>query len=366
MSAPAAPRISILIDNFNYQGFLPQSIESALGQVYPQVEVVVVDDASTDGSRAVIERYGERVVPVVLPVNGGQAAAFNAGVRACHGDVVMLLDADDFLYPEAAERVAAAWRPGLSQVHYRLHLADATGALLGTHPRRELALDAGDLVPRLLATGGYQSTVTSGNAFSRAVLERILPIPVETFRISADGYLVTAAPFHGQVAAIEEPLGVYRLHGANAWASGADDGGGGLEALGARLRRGLQHDEERHLALRAAASAAGRSPAPGFEIADAQRLENRLASLLVAPAQHPFPGDSVLGLAWRGARAACGLRGSRRLRAVMTCWFLSMGLLPRILAADLAAWRLQPASRPDWLNRLLKGVRRWLFAPFTD
>ena len=363
MSSTTAPRVSILIDNFNYQGYLAQSIESALGQRYPHVEVVVVDDASTDGSREVMARYGGRIVPVALPVNGGQAAAFNAGVRACRGDVVMLLDADDFLYPEAAERVAATWRPGLSQIHYRLHLADATGALVGTHPRAELALDAGDLVPRLLATGACQSTVTSGNAFSRAVLERILPIPAEPFRISADGYLVTAAPFHGPVVAIDEPLGVYRQHGANAWASGA--GAGGLEALGARLRRGLEHDRERHLALHAAALAAGRTPTPGFELADPQHLENRLASLLVAPAQHPYPGDSARGLAFRGAGSAVRMRASRRLRLAMTIWYLAMGLAPRALGGHLAAWRLLPSSRPARLNQLVKGLRRWLFAP-TD
>src|SRR3954451_20463787 len=99
---PVRPLVSIVIDNYNYARFLPEAIESALAQTYPDTEVIVVDDGSTDDSREIIASYGSRVRPV-LKTNGGQASAFNAGFAASRGDVVLFLDSDDTLFPEAVE-----------------------------------------------------------------------------------------------------------------------------------------------------------------------------------------------------------------------------------------------------------------------
>ena len=98
-------KLSVLINNFNYARYLDAAIESALGQDFPDFEVVVVDDGSTDNSRELIARYGARIVPV-LKANGGQASSFNAGFAASTGDVVFLLDADDAFLPGKLRRVA--------------------------------------------------------------------------------------------------------------------------------------------------------------------------------------------------------------------------------------------------------------------
>jgi hypothetical protein len=356
-----SPLVTVLINNYNYAAYLPQCIESALAQRYARLEVVVVDDASTDGSREVLARYQGRIVAVLQATNSGQAAAINAGVHASRGDVVMLLDADDYLYPQAAERVVAAWRPELSKLHYRLHLEDATGRVVDTYPKRGVRLESGDVVPGLLRTGRYQTTVTSGNAFSRRTLEAVLPIPELAFRISADGYLVTVAPFHGPIATIEEPLGVYRLHGNNAWAAtGRADG---TAALAGRLRKYLLHDADKRGALGAAAQAAGRTLLPGFELRDSEHLETRLASLVVDPAAHPYASDHRAALALRGADAVCGLRTSQGRRPLLALWFLAVGLLPHPLALRAVYWRIAPNMRPPWVGRLLKTLRRGLFGP---
>jgi hypothetical protein len=350
------PLISIVINNFNYARYLPQSIESALSQTHPRIEVVVVDDASSDDSRQVIARYSGRVIPVLQERNGGQGAAINAGFRASRGDIVMLLDADDYLYPHAAERVAAAWVPGQSKVHYRLDLVDAAGAKIDVYPPPEVRLDSGDVVPRLLSTGRYETTVTSGNAFARSALERILPVPEEDFRISADGYLVTLAPFHGPVGTIDEPLGAYRQHGGNAWATGSAVMLS--SALGERLRRLLQHDAHKHRALETKARELGLAVSPTAGLRDHQHLETRLSSLRLDPSRHPYPGDSRAALAVRGVGAIAGARTSWRRRAVLAAWFLTAGFLPRPVATRAIAWRLTPASRPPAADRLLKALRR--------
>src|ERR1700722_5704461 len=68
------PLVSIVVTNYNYGRYLGASIDSALGQRYPNVEVIVVDDGSTDGSREIIESYGGRIVPVIK-ANGGHRSA---------------------------------------------------------------------------------------------------------------------------------------------------------------------------------------------------------------------------------------------------------------------------------------------------
>src|SRR5215468_3422546 len=101
-----SPFVSIVVTSYNYGRYLRAAIDSALGQTYPAVEVIVVDDGSSDDSRDVISEYGDRV-RVILKDNGGQASAFNAGFRACDGDIIVYLDSDDVLLPGA---VASAVR----------------------------------------------------------------------------------------------------------------------------------------------------------------------------------------------------------------------------------------------------------------
>ena len=100
--------VSIVVVNYNYGRFLDEAIESALAQTHDRVEVIVVDDGSTDESRALIDRYGDRVV-AVLKENGGQASALNAGFEDVSGDVVIFLDADDVLEAQTAARAATAF-----------------------------------------------------------------------------------------------------------------------------------------------------------------------------------------------------------------------------------------------------------------
>jgi hypothetical protein len=297
----------------------------------------------------VIRRYGERIIPILLDRNGGQGAAMNAGFRASRGEIVIFLDSDDYLYPQAAERVLSAWTPGISKVQYRLHLVDRKGEQIDFFPAPEIRFDSGDVVPLLLAAGRYETAVTSGNAFSRDALEKILPIPQDEFRIAADGYLVTLVPLFGPVVSLEEPLGAYRQHGDNAWAHGSN-------GLSGRLRHALLHDAHRYRALREAARKLGLEVALSPGLRDHNHLATRISSLCLEPQQHPHAGDSRLALALLGALSCRRARLPWKRRAILAAWFLATGILPRTAAAKVAAWRMVPASRP--LARLFKVVRR--------
>jgi glycosyltransferase involved in cell wall biosynthesis len=206
---------SVVITCRNYAAFVGAAIDSALAQSHPRTEVVVVDDGSTDGSPAVISSYGS-AIRAVFREHGGQGAAMNAGFAASRGDVVVFLDADDMLEPGVLAAAAARFRQGIVKVHWPLRTADERGRVGGVHPIEPLA--EGSVLEAVVAYGpeGYIWPVTSGNAWSRAFLERVLPMPEAEFRGAAESYLAALAPAFGDIARIAEPMGIYRMHPGSA------------------------------------------------------------------------------------------------------------------------------------------------------
>jgi succinoglycan biosynthesis protein ExoO len=103
--------VTVLIAAYDAEGFLRRAVDSALAQSIPVLEVLIVDDASTDGTVSVIQKLSQeddRVRLLRLPVNGGPSAARNAGLSAARGDWVAVLDADDAYLPQRLERMLRA------------------------------------------------------------------------------------------------------------------------------------------------------------------------------------------------------------------------------------------------------------------
>src|SRR5206468_3080583 len=117
-------RLSVIIANYNYRDFVGAAIASALAIDWPDKEVIVVDDASTDDSRSVIEGFSVRAAAYFRP-KSHQLGAHMFGFEQSTGDVVIFLDADDLLEPQVMREVARVWRPGVSKVQYRMNLIDA-------------------------------------------------------------------------------------------------------------------------------------------------------------------------------------------------------------------------------------------------
>lgn len=92
------PGVSVVIPAYNYAHFLPDAIESVLSQTYPNLELIVVDDGSTDDTADVVRRYGERV-RYIHKKNAGLSAARNTGIRNASHPFVAFLDADDVWLP---------------------------------------------------------------------------------------------------------------------------------------------------------------------------------------------------------------------------------------------------------------------------
>lgn len=341
--------VSIIINNYNYERFLSKAIDSALAQTYPHVEVIVVDDGSTDGSRKIIQSYCDRIT-VILQTNGKQGAAFNNGFKHCTGDIIIFLDADDYLHPQASERIVTAWRPGISKVHYRLSVVDGEGNPKGFSFPQGGTLDSGNLRDKILQTSGYCSVPTSGNALSRHVMEKIFPIPVE-FNTTSDDYVSSLIPLYGDVVAIEEELGAYRIHDSNQWAL--------VELDSSRFRRFIAHDLQRCALLKATGPALGCKVPDNLEIRRFGSVWSRLVSLKLEPEQHPVPDDNAILLALWGLQALW-IYSSESLvkRILFSLWFIWVGLLPIPLAKPAIHWLFMPSQRPRPLHTLMTILRR--------
>src|SRR5258707_11451058 len=98
------PSLSVIIPNHNYATYVGAAIRSALEIRWPKVEVIVVDDGSTDNSREVIESFGGKIT-FVRQANAGQMPSCVNGFRRSSGDVIIFLDSDDALHPEVMAEI---------------------------------------------------------------------------------------------------------------------------------------------------------------------------------------------------------------------------------------------------------------------
>jgi glycosyltransferase involved in cell wall biosynthesis len=97
-----SPLVSVVIPTYNYGRYICETVESALGQTYSPIEIIVVDDGSTDDTGERLTAYGNRV-RYIYQQNSGPAVARNRGVQDAHGDWIAFLDADDLWLPYRLE-----------------------------------------------------------------------------------------------------------------------------------------------------------------------------------------------------------------------------------------------------------------------
>lgn len=183
--------VSVIIVNYNYGNFISSAIDSALAQTYKNIEVIVVDDGSTDNSREVIEQYSSNVIRK-FKKNGGQASAFNAGFELSSGDIICFLDSDDYFKPDKIEKIIALFKdyPKSGWVfHQYKNFDNITNKTISIHPP-DFATTEIDFTEKIAS--GEKPTfapATSSLCFRRAVLEKILPMPEASGILIADNYI---------------------------------------------------------------------------------------------------------------------------------------------------------------------------------
>ena len=209
--------ISIIITNYNYAKYINESIDSALSQSYPNIELIVVDDGSTDNSRELIKCYENRIISINI-TNVGQTGAANVGFDASHGEVVIFLDSDDCLLEGAVESLAKPLMNDdtIAKSQGYLTVVDKNGVPTGQRIPEKFD-PSGDYKNSMLAyglKGRCRNAYTSGNAWARWFLELVIPLPQEK-QLAVDGCLNSICGLFGQIESIDQAVATYRVHGSN-------------------------------------------------------------------------------------------------------------------------------------------------------
>lgn len=249
------PLVSIVITNFNYRDYVVDAIQSVFSQTYPNIELIIVDDVSTDDSIELIAdcirgRPNARLHRRLF--NGGQGVAILDGLRASTGDFVCFLDADDVLLPDFCATHVYLHLAIPQQIAFTssdlVHISRTGRVTAGSsgnirYPFQSAAAEDFVTLPSLKINGevdrfytqrpapsarliylppqkvGYHWSTCSGLMFKRAALELIaFREAMEPIRLSADFYITLCHLINGS-AIYEGKLGGYRIHGKNGYST---------------------------------------------------------------------------------------------------------------------------------------------------
>lgn len=211
------PLVSIIVGNYNYDRFITKALDSALNQTYKNIEIIVVDDGSTDNSRSIISSYGDRVIPI-FKENGGQPSNYNAGFAASRGQIICFLDSDDVFAPDKIAKIVQIFQSheSVDWCFHSLQLIDENDSFLPwtttvNYPTCEcdyrVLLQAGRIPPNLPPSPCL--------CFRRSLLEKILPMPTTKLMPGSDHYVKYMAAALSQGFVLNEALTLQRIHGSN-------------------------------------------------------------------------------------------------------------------------------------------------------
>jgi glycosyltransferase involved in cell wall biosynthesis len=210
------PLVSVLMASYNAEAWIAESIESVLGQTYPNVELVVADDASSDSTREIVRGYaGERVRLLEFDERGGPTRRRNDALAASEGALLGWLDHDDLWLPEKLDKQVAVLeqRPEVGLVYSGYEAFDsATGKVV---PWRDSSLESeGDVLADLFVKGCFIASLTA--VFRREGLERRhVAFHEADFSFGDDYYLWLVLSLDWQVARVDDVLARYRRHESN-------------------------------------------------------------------------------------------------------------------------------------------------------
>jgi glycosyltransferase involved in cell wall biosynthesis len=207
-----APLVSAIIPTYNRAHLVGEAVDSVLGQTYGNIEVIVVDDGSTDDTQAELKRYGNRI-RVITQQNAGPSAARNLGIDASRGEFVSFLDSDDLWLPSKIERQVKLMQEAGESVPCCL-----CNILMQWNDREIASFEISSLkssVPEGIWSNAAEVLATrfvlfnQGAMVRREVLNAIGSFD-ESLRLLEDYELALRLSLQGPWAFIEEPLVVWR------------------------------------------------------------------------------------------------------------------------------------------------------------
>ncbi|NCC50797.1 MAG: glycosyltransferase [Spartobacteria bacterium] len=222
------PKVSIIIPNFNYARYLRQRIESVLRQDFTDVEIILLDDASTDGSRSIIEAYRQH--PAVRHIflnehnSGSPFRQWNQGVAAATGDYIWIAEADDYAAPTLLSRLAAVLdaNPNVGLAYCQSYMVNDWKKRPPTARQYTDDLDTERWKTDYINDGPsecvryllYKNTIPNASAvlFRKDIYQRVGQAP-EDMAYMGDWMTWIHMLAISDIAFISEPLNYFRFHG---------------------------------------------------------------------------------------------------------------------------------------------------------
>jgi glycosyltransferase involved in cell wall biosynthesis len=209
--------VSILINNYNYASFLDECLTSTMNQTKQPLEVILYDDGSNDDSIEIAKKYD--FVKILSNPNFGKRPAFNQGnaiyqaFLESKGDIICLLDSDDFFAPEKLESIIDEFTKDQEVVLVQNAFYEFKGGAITRVCNFGYSNeDYRRLYYQKRWSGFYNPT--SCLSFRRSYLSKVLPIEMdENWKVWPDVRISRIAPFYGRVQTLNIPLTYYRKHG---------------------------------------------------------------------------------------------------------------------------------------------------------
>ncbi|MFF2322935.1 glycosyltransferase [Agrobacterium sp. NPDC058088] len=237
ISAQSGVRVTAIIPNYNHARYLPERLDSILAQTYPLIEIIVLDDCSTDESRSVIEsyvkRYPDRVSAVYNTRNSGNVFhQWQKGHSLAKGDLIWICESDDFCEPTFVERMISAFRdPSVMMAFGRIQFANSTGEYFAglDHYREEsepgiwdarLTRPAAEWFRKSFGVKNVIANV-GGCLWRRFEISEQVWEEARNYKIMGDWYLYSVIAGGGQIAYEPSAVSYFRIHENNTSGSSA-------------------------------------------------------------------------------------------------------------------------------------------------
>jgi glycosyltransferase involved in cell wall biosynthesis len=208
--ANALPRISIVTPNYNGAKFLEATIRSVICQGYPNLQYIIADGASTDGSLEIIDRYRDHIAVVISEPDRGHGDALNRGFAKADGEILAWLNSDDMYLPWALHTVAEIFTafPHVRWIEGLQSLWDDLGRLHGTHSTPPV-----NQYDYLL--GRYEWIQQESVFWTRSLWEDAGGRIADDYKLMIDGELWTRFFLHAPLYRVDYALSGFRMHTAN-------------------------------------------------------------------------------------------------------------------------------------------------------
>lgn len=237
IGAQTGVRVTAVVPNYNHAQYLPQRLDSILGQTYPLIDILVLDDCSSDDSRSVIDayvkRFPERIRAVYNTENSGNVfRQWQKGHSLANGDLVWICESDDFCEPTFVERLINAFRdPSVMLAFGNIQFANSQGEYFAGLDHYREDSERGIWDTRVIRPAsewfrgafGVKNVIPNvgGSLWRRFEISDHVWEEASSYRVMGDWYLYSVIAGGGQIAYEPSSVSYFRIHDSNTSGSSA-------------------------------------------------------------------------------------------------------------------------------------------------